>query len=134
MAGGSEVAMEAADLILLDQFSAIIHGIESGRLCFENLRKTVLYLLPAGSFSELMPVLLTVFFGLPQALSNVQMILICAVTDVLPALSLVFEKPEADLLTRKPRNRRKEHLVDVRLMVHAYFFLGILEALTSCVG
>lgn len=84
----------AADLILLDQFSAITVGIESGRLCFENLKKSILCalllyphstatdyrdlgadLLPAGSFSELMPVLATVFFGLPQALSNIQMVL-----------------------------------------------------------
>jgi hypothetical protein len=41
---------EAADLILLSDFSAIITGIEYGRLCFENLRKSILYLLPAGSY------------------------------------------------------------------------------------
>ncbi|SCV72109.1 BQ2448_4803 [Microbotryum intermedium] len=134
VAGGSEVAMEAADLILLDDFSAIVVGIESGRLCFENLQKSILYLLPAGSFSELMPVLLNVFFGLPQVLSNIQMILICAVTDVLPALSLCYEKPEADLLSRKPRDRKKERLADAKLICHAYFFLGIVESLTSLVG
>ncbi|KDE09319.1 hypothetical protein MVLG_00635 [Microbotryum lychnidis-dioicae p1A1 Lamole] len=134
VAGGSEVAMEAADLILLDNFSAIVVGIESGRLCFENLRKSILYLLPAGSFSELMPVLVNVFFGLPQVLSNIQMILICAVIDVLPALSLCFEKPEADLLLRKPRDRKKERLADARLLGHAYFFLGVPETLTAMTG
>ncbi|PBK91758.1 hypothetical protein ARMGADRAFT_1081179 [Armillaria gallica] len=82
IAGGSEVAMEAADLILLLDFSAIITGIQYGRLCFENLQKSILYLLPAGSFSELMPI----------------MIIICVFTDVSPALSMVNEKPEADLL------------------------------------
>lgn len=80
---------EAADLILLDKFSAIITGIEYGRLCFENLRKSILYLLPAGkhifcseggrflnvfilagSFSELMPVLLNVLFGEPDSICN----------------------------------------------------------------
>ncbi|SCV72206.1 BQ2448_4900 [Microbotryum intermedium] len=134
VAGGSEVAMEAADLILLENFSAIVVGIESGRLCFENLRKSILYLLPAGSFSELMPVLVNVFFGLPQVLSNIQMILICAVTDVLPALSLCFEKPEADLLLRKPRDRKKERLADAKLLGHAYFFLGVPETLTAMTG
>jgi len=134
VAGGSEVAMEAADLILLDQFSAIITGIKYGRLCFENLRKSILYLLPAGSFSELMPVLLNVFFGLPQALSNIQMILICTVTDVLPALSLIYEKPEADLLLRKPRNRKTDRLANWRLLCHAYFFIGVLESLTAMTG
>ncbi|BGP13453.1 hypothetical protein JCM10213_001777 [Rhodosporidiobolus nylandii] len=134
VAGGSEVAMEAADLVLLRDFSSIIDGIEAGRLCFDNLQKTVLYLLPAGSFSELMPVLLNVLFGLPQALSSIQMILICAVTDVLPALSLCFEKPEADLLTRPPRNRKTDRLANWRLLLQAYAFLGLIESLTSMVG
>ncbi|GAA5822430.1 hypothetical protein JCM11251_006335 [Rhodosporidiobolus azoricus] len=134
IAGGSEVAMEAADLVLLHDFSAIVDGILAGRLCFENLKKTCLYLLPAGSFSELMPVLLNTLFGLPQALSSIQMILLCAVTDVLPALALCAEKPEADLLTRPPRNRKKDRLADWKLLFQAYAFLGMIESLTSMVG
>ncbi|KAJ7876513.1 hypothetical protein B0H14DRAFT_3083125 [Mycena olivaceomarginata] len=131
MAGGSEVAMEAADPGLLsDNFSTMITGIEYGRLCFENLRKSILYL-PPCCFSELIPVLLNALAGVPQALSSIQMIIICVVTDVLPALSLVYEKPEADLLLRKPRNRKKDRLADVRLLGHAYLFIGILETLTS---
>ncbi|KAJ7211563.1 hypothetical protein GGX14DRAFT_534540 [Mycena pura] len=132
MAGGSEVAMEAADLVLLsDNLSTLLTGIKYGRLCFENLRKSILYLLPAGSFSELMPVVLNVFAGVPQALSSIHMIIICVVTDVLPALSLVYEKPEADLLLRKPRDRKKDHLASVKLLMHAYFFIGLIESLTS---
>ncbi|KAF9487492.1 P-type ATPase-like protein [Pleurotus eryngii] len=139
VASASEVAMEAADLILLSNFSAIITGIEYGRLCFENLRKSIVYLLPAGGFAELMPVLLNVIFGihdflrspsLPQVLSNIQMILICVATDILPALSMVYEKPEADLLTRKPRDRKKDRLVDWKLIWHVCF-IGILESLTA---
>ncbi|KAJ6463657.1 cation transporting ATPase, partial [Mycena vulgaris] len=123
---------EAADLVLLsDNFSNMITGIKYGRLCFENLRKSILYLLPAADFSELIPVLLNVLTGVPQALSSIQMIIICVVTDVLPALSLVYEAPEADLLLRKPRNRKTDRLADVRLLGHAYLFLGLLETLTS---
>ncbi|KAJ7499936.1 hypothetical protein FB451DRAFT_1385591 [Mycena latifolia] len=132
MAGGSEVVMEAADLVLLsDNFSTMITGIKYGRLCFENLRKSILYLLPAGDFSELIPILLNVLAGVPQALSSIHMIIICVVTDVLPALSLVYEAPEADLLLRKPRNRKTDRLADVRLLGHAYLFLGLLETLSS---
>ena len=72
--------------------------------------------------------------GLPQALSSIQMILICVVTDVLPALSLVYEQPEADLLLRKPRDRKKDRLADVKLICHAYFFMGILESLAAMAG
>ncbi|BGP34191.1 hypothetical protein JCM10296v2_006006 [Rhodotorula toruloides] len=132
--GGPDVAMEAADLVLLVDFSYIVTGTESGRLCFENLKKSILYLLPAGSFSELTPVLLNVFLGLPQALSSIQMILICAITDVLPGISLCYEKPEADLLLRPPRRPKQHHLADSRLTIHAYAFLGMLESLTSMVA
>jgi sodium/potassium-transporting ATPase subunit alpha len=56
---------------------------------------------------------------------------ICVATDVLPALSLVYEMPEADLLLRRPRNRKTDRLADVRLLGHAYLFIGIMETLTS---
>lgn len=62
------------------------------------------------------------------------MIIICTVTDVLTALSLVYEKPEADLLHRKPRNRKTERLANWKLLLHAYLFLGVLETFTSMVG
>lgn len=128
MGGGSDVACEASDLVLLDSFSAIVTAVERGRLVYDNLKKTSLYLLPAGSFSELMPVMVNVLLGLPQPLSNLQMILICAVTDVLPALSLAYESPESGLLSRPPRDVRKDHLVDWRLLFHAYAVLGLMES------
>ena len=62
------------------------------------------------------------------------MIIICVATDVLPALSMVREKPEADLLLRKPRDRKKDRLADVRLICHAYFFIGMLESFTAMFG
>ncbi len=87
-----------------------------------------------GSFSELMPVVLNVLTGVPQALSSFQMIIICVFTDVFPALSMVNEKPEADLLLRRPRDRKKDRLINWRLLLHAYFFLGMIESVTSMVG
>lgn len=72
--------------------------------------------------------------GLPQALSSIQMIIVCIFTDVAPALSMVYEKPEADLLLRKPRDRKKERLVNFKLLLHAYGFIGVLESLTSMIG
>ncbi|KAI0316640.1 sodium-potassium ATPase [Amylostereum chailletii] len=131
MGSGSDVAKEAADMILLEDFSAIVVALEYGRLVYENLKKTILYLLPAGSFSELMPILLNVIFGVPQMLSNIQMILICVATDVLPTLSMCFEPPESGLLARPPRNSRTERLADWRLLLHAYGFLGVIESLCA---
>ncbi len=88
----------------------------------------------SGSFSELMPIVLNVLTGVPQALSNFQMIIICVFTDVSPALSMVNEKPEADLLLRRPRDRKTDRLINWKLLLHAYFFLGLIETVTSMVG
>jgi sodium/potassium-transporting ATPase subunit alpha len=131
MAGGSDVAIEAADMVLLSDFSAIISAIESGRLVMDNLKKTLIYLLPAGTFSELWPVLTSIIFGLPQVLSSFLMIIICCMTDAAASMTLAFEKPEADLLTRRPRNLKKDRLADVRLIAHAYLFVGLIECLCA---
>ncbi|OBZ79410.1 Sodium/potassium-transporting ATPase subunit alpha-A [Grifola frondosa] len=133
MGEGSDVAKEAADMVLLDDFSAIVIALEYGRLVFDNLQKTLLYLLPAGSFSELMPLLLNILIGVPQMLSNLQMILICVGTDVLPALSLCLEPPESGLLERKPRNVKTERLANWKLVLQAYAFLGVLETLCAMI-
>ena len=73
---GSGIAIEAADMVLLDSFSAIVEAVRYGRVVFDNLKKTVTYLLPAGSFSEFWPVITSVVFELPQVLSSFLMIII----------------------------------------------------------
>jgi sodium/potassium-transporting ATPase subunit alpha len=70
MVSGSDVAIEAADLVLLGSFGSITEGIRLGRLVFQNLQKVIAYLLPAGSWSEIWPVVLNVFFGVPSPLST----------------------------------------------------------------
>jgi len=69
--GGSDAAMESAAMVLLDaNFSSIVVALRQGRTVFDNLKKVCLYLLPAGSFSELTPVLANIFFGVPLPLSS----------------------------------------------------------------
>ena len=131
MASGSEVAMEAADLILLEDFSSIIEGIRFGRLVFQNLQKVISYLLPAGSWSEDWPVFLNVFFGCPLPLSSFLMIIICCFTDLMCCLTLVFEEEEFDLLSLPPRNPKNSHLINFRIYTHSYLFIGMLETLTA---
>lgn len=77
-----------------------------------------------------MPILVNIFLGVPLPLSAFLMICICILTDMFPALALMFEKPEKNLLKRPPRDKN-QHLVDWRLILQAYFFVGLFEAFSS---
>ena len=128
---GSEVAIEAADLVLLDSFDSIVDAIRLGRLVFQNLQKLITYLLSAGSWSEIWPLILNVFFGFPLQLSPFLMIIICVFTDLFCSLSLLAEKEEFDLLSIPPRNRHKNHLINLKIYGQAYLFIGVIETVCA---
>ncbi|KAK3901544.1 hypothetical protein C8A05DRAFT_34760 [Staphylotrichum tortipilum] len=128
---GSDVAIEASDLVLLDRFDEIVQAIRLGRLVFQNLQKVIAYLLPAGSFSEIWPILLNVLFGVPLPLSSFLMIIICVFTDLFLSLSLIMEKEEFDLLSLPPRNHKRDHLITLRIYGQAYLFMGVMETVTA---
>ncbi|CAI7585517.1 unnamed protein product [Penicillium glandicola] len=128
---GSDVAIEAADLVLLDKFDSIIEAIRLGRLVFQNLQKVIAYLLPAGSWSEIWPVLMNVFFGCPAPLSTFLMIIVCVFTDLFLSLSLIMEKEEFDLLSLPPRRPTKDHLINLRIYGQSYLFVGVMEAFSA---
>ncbi|PLN75461.1 putative Na/K ATPase alpha 1 subunit [Aspergillus taichungensis] len=128
---GSDVAIEAADLVLLDRFDSITEAIRLGRLVFQNLQKVIAYLLPAGSWSEIWPVLMNVFIGVPLPLSSFLMIIICVFTDLFLSLSLIMEKEEFDLLSMPPRNTKKDHLINLKIYNQAYLFTGVMETLCA---
>lgn len=128
---GSDVAIEAADLVLLDRFDSIIDAMRLGRLVFQNLQKVISYLLPAGSWSEIWPVILNVFFGVPLPLSAFLMIIICVFTDLFLSLSLIMEKEEFDLLSLPPRNHKHDHLISAKIYTQAYLFTGFMETIIA---
>ncbi|KAI1387922.1 uncharacterized protein F4822DRAFT_437730 [Hypoxylon trugodes] len=128
---GSDVAIEAADLVLLDRFDSILEAIRLGRLVFQNLQKVIAYLLSAGSWSEIWPVILNVFFGVPLPLSSFLMIIICVFTDLFSSLSLIMENAEFDVLSLRPRNHKHDHLITARIYGQAYLFTGFMETCTA---
>ncbi|OJD35701.1 h k atpase alpha [Diplodia corticola] len=131
MGGGSDIAIEAADMVLLESFAAVVEAVKYGRVVFDNLKKTICYLIPAGTFSEFWPIMTNVLFGLPQVLSSFLMIIICCFTDCAAATAIAYEKPEADVLRQRPRNPRKDRLVDWKLMLHAYGTIGVMQSVSS---
>ncbi|CAF4010811.1 unnamed protein product [Rotaria magnacalcarata] len=121
MAAGTDVAREAGDMILLDNnFSSIIKAIETGRLLRDNLKKVAIYLLPGGSWSELIPVYFNIWLGIPLSLSAFLAIIFCMLNDVVNSLAMVSEKAERDIMSRPPAIRHKTHLLDWKLLFHAY--------------
>jgi Ca2+-transporting ATPase len=100
---GTEVTREAADMVLADDnFSSIIDAIHEGRAIFDNIRKTLVYLL-AGNAGELMVMLGASIAGLPLPLLPLQLLWVNLVTDGLPALALVMDPAVPDLLLEQPR-------------------------------
>jgi Ca2+-transporting ATPase len=120
---GTEVAKEAADMVITDdKFSSIVAAVEEGRGIFDNIRKTLGYLL-GGNAAELAVMLLATLFGTSLPLLPVQLLWINLVTDGLPALALATDPIDPDVLARPPR-RADSPLADRRLL------LSILTAAT----
>jgi len=125
---GSDVSKEAADMILLDDnFSSIVSGIEEGRLIFDNLKKSIAYTL-SSNIPEISPFLAFILTGIPQPLTTVLILCIDLGTDMLPAISLAYEKAESDIMLRDPRNAAVDRLVTRRLISFSYLQIGITQA------
>ena len=130
---GTDVAREAADIVLIDDnFATIISAIEEGRAVYQNIRKFITYIL-SSNIPELLPFLAMVFLKIPPALVILQILAIDLGTDMLPALALGAEKPETGILLQPPRKKSKP-LLDMSLLLRAYCFLGLLEGLAGMTG
>lgn len=113
---GSEVSKQAADMVLLDDnFNSIVVGIEEGRLIFDNLKKSIAYTL-TSNIPEISPFLMFILTGIPLALGTVAIICIDLGTDVVPAISLAYERPESNIMRRPPRDPSTEKLVGMNLI------------------
>ena len=100
---GTEVTREASDIVLADDnFATIVAAVEEGRGIFDNIRKTIVYLL-AGNAGELAVVFVAAVLGLPAPLLPLHLLWINLVTDGVPALALVTDRTSSSTMTRPPR-------------------------------
>jgi len=100
---GTEVTREASDMVLADDnFASIVAAVREGRGIFDNIRKTLVYLL-TGNTAELLVMLGAGVAGLPLPLLPLHLLWINLVTDGFPALALVMDPPDSDALRRPPR-------------------------------
>jgi Ca2+-transporting ATPase len=101
---GTQVAKEAADMVLEDDFfGTIVAAVEQGRTIFNNIRKFVLYLLSCN-ISEIMVVTLATVMNLPLPILPLQILFLNLVTDVFPALALGMGEGDPHLMEEPPRD------------------------------
>jgi sodium/potassium-transporting ATPase subunit alpha len=130
---GTDVAREAADMVLLDDnFASIVKAIEEGRAIFENIRKFVTYIF-ASNFAELVPYIVYILFSIPLPLTIMQILAIDLGTDMFPALALGAEKPRPGVMQKPPRSL-KERLLNFKTLALSYLFLGPIEAAIGLFG
>jgi magnesium-transporting ATPase (P-type) len=129
---GTDVAREAADLVLLDDnFAHIVQAVEEGRAAFDNIKRFLTYHL-TDNVAELTPFVVWALSAgrIPLMISVLQVLALDIGTDLLPALALGAERPEPDTMDRPPRPRAAR-LLDRRVLGRAFGFLGPVEAAAS---
>lgn len=121
MGSGTDVAKDAADLIVLDDnFTSIVEGIKEGRIAYSNIRKIIMFLFSCG-IAEVLFYLLAVCFGYELPLVAIQLLWINIVTDGIQDMALSFERGTEDLMKVPPR-RTDEPLLSKDLMVEIILF------------
>lgn len=128
-ASGTDVAREAADMILLDDnFASIVHAVEEGRAVYANIRRFTSYIF-TSNVPEAVPFTVFALSGgsIPLAIGVMAILAIDLGTDLVPALALGAEPPAPGLMDRRPRSR-SDHIADRSLLVRAFLLLGAVQS------
>lgn len=128
MGSGTDVAKSTAKMIVIDDnFSSIVAGIEEGRNAYSNIRKISIMLLSCG-FAEVLFFVLSIIFGLDIPLVAIQLLWLNLVTDGLQDMALSFERETDTIMSEKPRST-KESLFEKELIIQTLtggLFIGLL--------
>jgi magnesium-transporting ATPase (P-type) len=128
-ASGTDVAREAADVILLDDnFASIVHAVEEGRAVYANIRRFTSYIF-TSNVPEAVPFTVFALSGgsIPLAIGVMAILAIDLGTDLVPALALGAEPPAPGLMDRRPRSR-SDHIADRALLTRAFLWLGAVQS------
>jgi len=126
---GTEVAKEAAEMVLADDnFASISHAVEEGRTVYDNIKKSILFILPTNG-AEALILVAAVVLGRSLPITPVQILWVNMITAVTLALSLAFEPPEQDVMGRPPR--RAEEPILSGFLVWRIVFVSIIAVIGS---
>ncbi len=127
LGGGTDIAKEASDIVLLDNnFKTIVASVRQGRIIFANIRKVVTYLI-SDSFSEVILIVGSIFLGMPLAILPTQILWINIVNDGLPGYSLAFEKGAKGVMRKRPI-KKQEPILSKEMKV-IIFGVGVIRDL-----
>lgn len=122
--GGTEVAKEAAEMVLADDnFASIAHAVEEGRTVYDNLKKSILFVLPTNG-GEALTIIAAILMGRLLPITPVQVLWINMITAVTLALTLAFEPAERDVMQRPPRHPKEPILS--RFLIWRIIFVSII--------
>ena len=134
--GGTDVAKNAADMILLDDnFVTIVEAVKQGRNIYDNIKKAI-YFLISTNIGEIVTIFFGLVLGIKSPLLAIQLLWINLVTDSLPAIALGLEKEEENIMSRLPRNPKKNLFADGlwwKIMIEGAM-LGIFTLLAFSIG
>lgn len=133
---GTDVAKNAADMILMDDnFATIVSAVREGRGIYDNIRKSIHFLL-SSNIGEIMCIFTAILFGLPSPLLAVQLLWVNLVTDSLPAIALGVDPPAKDIMDKKPVPANKGMFADglgLRIALEG-MMIGALSLIAFIVG
>lgn len=134
--GGTDVAKNAADMILVDDnFVTIVEAVKQGRNIFDNIKKAIHFLI-ATNIGEIVAIFVGLLLGIKSPLLAIQLLWINLVTDSFPAIALGLERAEPDIMNRLPRNPKKSIFADGLWgkIITEGTMLGMLTLLAFSIG
>jgi Ca2+-transporting ATPase len=122
---GTDVAKEAADMVLLDDnFATIVAAVEEGRTIYDNILRFIEFSV-SGNLGKILAVLLLPFLGLPNPLTPLQLLWLNLLTDGLLGMGMGVERPEPDVMDRRPISSTSQ-IFDRRMIRHTLLTGGII--------
>ena len=133
---GTDVAKNASDMILTDNnFVTIVSAVKEGRNIYDNIKKAIHFLI-ATNVGEIVTIFFGLLLGLESPLLAIQLLWINLVTDSIPAIALGLERPEIDIMDKKPKDPKKGIFADGlwgNIFVEG-MMIGILTLLAFSIG
>uniref|UniRef100_A0A914ENH7 Cation-transporting P-type ATPase C-terminal domain-containing protein n=1 Tax=Acrobeloides nanus TaxID=290746 RepID=A0A914ENH7_9BILA len=128
MGSGSDVAKQAADIILTDDnFASIVAAIQEGRLMFDNIKKLMSYIL-THLVPEVWGILVHYCFGMPIGQTSLQILSIDLGTEIPPGIAMCKEPFEDDLMKRPPR-RRDKYVISKTMLLYCYTYTAHVQTI-----